>query len=523
VPSVGISSQVANMALEGIHRYPTGEINMDVSSLSRPDRRRYKIAVLGLGHVGLPTALGFSSLGWDVIGADEDAAKVDLIRAGKPPFFEPGLDDLLNACLSSGRFRVSSEVVQAIRAASVVFICVGTPQREDGAADLSQIEAISRTIGRNLNGYKLVVEKSTVPAITALWIKRTIERYSRISESDGNGDGTASAGHQSWATEFDVASNPEFLQEGKAVEDFFHPHRIVVGADSERARAILQELYSGIQCPVVVSDVTTAELIKHAANAFLSTKISFINMVADVCDAVGADVTRVAEGLGLDPRIGPGFLQAGIGFGGYCFPKDLRAFARLAEQHRADCSLLRDVEHINLQRVEVFLNKVRNALWVLSGKTLGVLGLAFKPQTDDIREAPSLKIVSALLKEGAQLRLHDPWAVPAVRTLYAPEAGRTTYCESPYEVARGAEALLLLTEWDEYRHLDLNRLRDLMQVPVLVDGRNLFDPDEVRAAGFSYVGMGRKGGRPEVREVARAAELRSTAQGQGGLGANLRA
>lgn len=467
-----------------------------------------------------------SCLGWEVIGADEDAAKVDLIKAGKVPFFEPGLDDLLHRTLASGRFQATSDVTQAIRAATVVFICVGTPQREDGAADLSQIEAISRAIGRNLNGYKLVVEKSTVPAITALWIQRTIQRYSALKTGETNGHGNAEGatdGPETSETDFDVASNPEFLQEGQAIENFFQPCRIVIGADTERARAILRDLYSGIQRPMVVADVTTAELIKHAANAFLSTKISFINMVADICDAVGADVTRVAEGLGLDPRISPSFLQAGIGFGGYCFPKDLRALAHLAEQQGVDCSLLRAVERINTQRVEAFLDKVRNSVWVISGKTLGVLGLAFKPNTDDIREAPSLRIVEALLKDGANLRLHDPWAMPGAKTLYPPQDGRMTYCESPYEVARGAEALLLLTEWDEYKSLDLGRLRDLMQVPVLIDGRNFFAPEEVRAAGFSYAGMGRRGGLPYARESAVPGQFRPATPGLSGMGVDLNA
>jgi len=485
---------------------------MDVSRFGNSGSRLHKVAIIGLGHVGLPTALGFASLGWDVIGADEDTAKVDRIKAGDAPFFEPGLDQLLLRSLASGRFHPTADVEQAIRAATVVFICVGTPQREDGAADLSQIEAIARTIGQNLNGYKVIVEKSTVPAITALWIKRTIERYSLMKRNEAG-----EHGEDSWEADFDVASNPEFLQEGKAIDDFFHPYRVVIGADSERARTILQDLYNGIDCPIVVSDVTTAELIKHAANAFLSTKISFANMVSDLCDAVGADVTRVAQGIGLDPRIAPGFLQAGIGFGGYCFPKDIRALAYLAEQHGVDCSLLRAVERINLERVDVFLDKVRNALWVLSGKTVGILGLAFKPNTDDIREAPSLKVIQALLKEGTQLRMHDPWAMPAVRALHPAEAGKITYCESPYEVARGAEALLLLTEWEEYKRLDLGRLRDLMQVPLLIDGRNHFDPDEVREAGFSYVAMGRKGGSPFSRELAGAGQMRSATPVRGGV------
>jgi len=497
---------------------------MEIGNLNHSRSRSYKIAVLGLGHVGLPTAVGFSSLGWDVIGADEDAAKVELIRAGRVPFFEPGLDDLLHRTLASGRFQATSDVTQAIRAATVVFICVGTPQREDGAADLSQIEAISRAIGRNLNGYKLVVEKSTVPAITASWIQRTIQRYAALKVAETNGDGNvegAAEGPESSEADFDVASNPEFLQEGQALENFFEPCRIVIGADSERARTILSELYSGLQRPMVVADVTTAELIKHAANAFLSTKISFINMVADICDAVGADVTRVAEGLGLDPRISPAFLKAGIGFGGYCFPKDLRAFAHLAEQQGVDCSLLRAVERINTRRVEVFLEKVRNSVWVISGKKLGVLGLAFKPNTDDIREAPSLKIIEALLKEGAELRLHDPWAMPAAKALYPPVAGLITYWESPYEVARGVEALLLLTEWDEYNHLDLGRLRDLMQVPALIDGRNFFSPQEARQARFSYAGMGRRGGGPSLRELAAPGQLWPAAPVGTGVGVDV--
>ena len=244
-------------------------------------------------------------------------------------------------------------------------------------------------------------------------------------------------------------------------------------------------------------------------------------MLADICDAVGADVARVAEGLGLDPRISPAFLKAGIGFGGYCFPKDLRALAYLAEQQGVDCALLRSVERINRQRVEIFLDKVRNSLWVISGKKLGLLGLAFKPNTDDIREAPSLRIIEALLKEGAELRLHDPWAMPAAKAIFPPQAGRIAYCESPYEVARGAEALLLLTEWDEYRHLDLGRLRDLMQVPVLIDGRNLFDPEEARQAGFSYAGMGRRGGNPYARELSASVQARPAAPIWTGMGVDL--
>src|SRR5690348_3912626 len=357
-----------------------------------------KIAVIGVGHVGLPTALCLAELGWEVIGADQDEDKIRQMTAGKSPFRSPGLQTLLTQHLASGRFSVTSDVASAIDAATVLFICVGTPQGENGEADLSQIEVIARLIAQHLNGYKLIVEKSTVPAVTSLWIKRTILRFAmaqRRLEGGGLNQSTAPAEIDELppAPDFDVASNPEFLQEGKAVDNFFCPDRIVVGVESARGQEILEAIYRPLKRPIVVTGLTTAELIKHAANAFLSMKISYINMVADICEAVGADVNNVARGIGLDPRIGTSFLSAGIGFGGYCFPKDLRAFIHLGEEHGIDCRLLNEVERINQRRAEVLLKKVRRALWVLQGKTIGVLGLAFKPQTDDIREAPSLKIV----------------------------------------------------------------------------------------------------------------------------------
>lgn len=453
------------------------------------------ITVLGLGHIGLPTALGLAELGRRVIGADDDAGKVKLIREGKPSFYEPGLTDLLAKHLKSGGFQPVEDVEAAVRSGSIIFICVGTPQRGSGQADLGQVEAVARVVARNLNGYKLIVEKSTVPAITAQWLKRTIARYNPGKGSPAGGESTPGLPATA-PLDFDVASNPEFLREGKALEDFFHPDRIVCGVESERARAILTSLYSPLKRPIVVTDTSTAELIKHAANAFLSTKISFINMVSDLCEKVGADVSAVARGIGLDARIGPQFLDAGIGYGGYCFPKDLRAFIYLAEEHGVDFALLQEVERINQRRVDVFVRKVRQAVWTLSGKTLGVLGLAFKAGTDDIREAVSLKIIQALRDEGSVLRLYDPQAMPNTQRVFPASTERLTYCASPYEAARGTQALLLLTEWEEFRELDLIRLRDLMEVPVLVDGRNLFDPDTVRKAGFEYFSMGREGAGP---------------------------
>jgi UDPglucose 6-dehydrogenase len=438
-----------------------------------------RLAVLGLGHVGLPTALGFVELGWEVIGVDDDASKVAMIQSGRAPFYEPGLDEMLARGLGSGRLTLTHCVEESVRCATILFVCVGTPQKDTGEADLSQVEAIARTIARNLNGYKLIVEKSTVPAITAQWIKKTVARFAKRD--------LAGRLH----AEFDVASNPEFLQEGKAIENIFHPDRVVIGVESERARALLEQIYQPLGCRVLFTSVSTAELTKHAANAFLSTKISFINMVADMCEAVGADVEQVALGLGLDRRIGPEFLNAGIGFGGYCFPKDLRAFMHLGREHGVDCGLLREVENINQRRVEVFLKKLRRAVWVLQGKRIGVLGLAFKGGTDDIRESPALRIVKALLEEGARLRVHDPQAMEVSRKEIPHQSGRLEYCSSVYEAAREADALLILTPWEEYRELDFVRLREAMGVPVIIDGRNLLDPEVVRASGFEYVSMGR--------------------------------
>ena len=383
------------------------------------------------------------------------------------------------------------DVGAAVRASSIIFICVGTPQKASGEADLGQVEAVARLVARNLNGYKLIVEKSTVPAITAQWLKRTIVRYHLAKAAAAAGEASNGESAPPPPPDFDVASNPEFLREGRALEDFFHPDRIVCGVDCGRAREILTNLYRPLQRPLVMTNTSTAELIKHAANAYLSMKISFIDMVSDLCEKVGADVTDVARGIGLDARIGPQFLDAGIGYGGYCFPKDVRAFIYLAEEQGVDFSLLREVERINQRRVEVFIRKVHQAIWTLRGKTLGVLGLAFKAGTDDIREAVSLKIIQALLDEGSILRLYDPAAMPNTQHVFPPSTERLTYCTTAEEAAHGAQALLLLTEWEEFRQLDLARVRQLMEVPVIVDGRNLFDPDTVRRAGFEYVSLGR--------------------------------
>lgn len=456
-----------------------GVVNaVDARLIEQVKRKQVPIAVIGMGHVGLPTALGFASLGWTVLGVDSSEALISLIAEGKVPFYEPGLDELLKQQLGKN-FLPVVDMDEAIRQATILFLCVGTPQKENGQADLSQVEAAARTIAHNLNGYKLIVEKSTVPAITAQWICRTIRRFATNGNSNPQ------------SLDFDVASNPEFLQEGVALRNISRPERIVCGVESVRARRMLEEVYRPVPARVLITGTSTAEIIKHAANSFLSMKISFINMVSDLCDAIGADVSQVAEGIGMDPRIGSAFLQAGIGFGGYCFPKDLRAFIYLAEEYGIDFSLLKKVEEINEKRTEIFVKKLRNALWVLHDKTIAVLGLAFKAGTDDTRESPSLRIVDALRKEGATLRLHDPKAMPLLKQVVAEEDGKLTYCESPYAAAANAQALLILTDWPEYKLLDWARLRQLMELPLIVDGRNLLDPDTIRDAGFEYISMGR--------------------------------
>lgn len=456
-------------------------IPFDTSALiEQIQKRNVKIAVVGMGHVGLPTALGFAEQGWHVLGADSSLSLMSLLKTGRAPFYEPGLDELLKRHLGQ-RFFPVEDMNQAIRESTILFLCVGTPQRNTGEADLSQVEAAARSIAQNLNGYKLIIEKSTVPAITAQWIRRTILRFA----SNSNGSGRTAT------TEFDVASNPEFLQEGVAVKNIAQPERIVCGVDSDRARSILKEIYGPLASPLLMTGTSTAEIIKHAANSFLSMKISFINMVADLCDAIGADVTQVARGIGMDARIGPDFLQAGIGFGGYCFPKDLRAFIYLAEEHGVDFSLLKQVEAVNERRAELFVKRVRNALWVLHDKTIAVLGLAFKAGTDDTRESPSLRIVDALQKEGAALRLHDPKAMPLLKNVLPEQQGRLSYCESPYAAAVGAQALLILTEWAEYTQLDWPRIREAMDLPLVIDGRNLLDPQIMRQQGFEYISIGR--------------------------------
>jgi UDPglucose 6-dehydrogenase len=433
-----------------------------------------RLTVVGAGYVGLTTAVCFAHLGNEVMVVEKLPEKVQALKEGNVPFYEPGLEEMLRESQSLGRLSFTTDLKEGLGFSDVIFICVGTPQKPDGSADLSQVEEVARETARLMEGYKLLVEKSTVPVNTHKLIKRTVERYLK---------------RRGKILEFDVASNPEFLREGSAVRDFLEPDRIVIGVESERARQIMEELYKDFKCPIIFTDPATSELIKHASNSFLAMKISYINMVADLCEKVGADVRLVAEGMGYDKRIGREFLRAGIGWGGSCFPKDIKAFMKMAKDHGVDFSLLEEVDKINQRRAVQFVEKVKSVLWSLKDKTLAVWGLSFKPNTDDIREAPSLRLVSMLLKEGARLKLYDPKAMENFKKLYPPGKD-LDYAPDMYSAVEGASALLIFTEWEEFQRANLSRVKELMELPIIIDGRNIYDPDAVRGLGFEYYGVG---------------------------------
>lgn len=430
-----------------------------------------KIAVIGTGHVGLTTAACMAHLGHDVLGIDENLEKIRIIESGDVPFHEPGLADLLREGVASGRLRTST-VTEDAAASDIVFICVGTPPKPSGEADISQVEGVTRRLAAVADGYTVLAEKSTVPVGTAAWIQQTLDE---LAPDSG----------------FDVASNPEFLQEGRAVRDTLEPTRIVIGVSSTRAADLLREAYRPIidqtGCPVIVTDVATAELIKHSSNAYLATKISFINQVAEVCERTGANVETVAHAMGLDPRIGPAFLRAGIGYGGSCFPKDVQAFQHRASELGVDFPILVAAHQVNQERRMTFVNQIKTAVGDLAGKRIAVWGLSFKPETDDLRDAPAIDIIRHLLDAGARVIAHDPVAGPGAKDLI-PEL---TVVAVPEEAVRGADALAVCTEWPLYAGTDLAKLRASLAQPVIVDGRNIFDPSTMEAAGFLYVSMGR--------------------------------
>ena len=453
-----------------------------------------KLCVVGCGYVGLVTGACLAEAGHEVFATDNDAARITALQAGKIPIYEPNLDRLLEGAVREGRLHFTTDCAEAVRAGDVIFICVGTPPLETGEADLSAIDNVARLIATEAQAPKLVIEKSTVPAQTGQQLKRTLGVYSKRS-----------------GISFHVASNPEFLREGTAVEDFFHPDRIVVGVEDAEAERQLREIYKPIlegkfRCPVhsrgcprvakpefLVTTIASAELIKHASNSFLGLKISYANVLADLCERLGGNVDEVTRAVGLDPRIGGRFLNAGLGFGGFCLPKDIQAFIRLAESAGVDFGLLKEAERVNKQRIDLVMEKLKKSLWVIKEKQVGVLGLAFKPNTDDIRLAPAIEVIRRLLAEGAVVRANDPEAITRARAVFP----HLRFSEDPHEVARGADALLLLTEWDQYRNLDWKRIQKEMARSLLLDARNMLCPAEMEALGFEYLSFGR----PQVAGV----------------------
>jgi len=462
-----------------------------------------KIAVVGSGYVGLVAAVCFAEIGHEVICVDNDQRKVDALKAGDSLIHETSLPELL-AKYGNTRVRFMTDLAEATRESEAIFIAVGTPQSETGDADLSYVEAVACEIARSISSYKVIVEKSTVPVYTNEWVTRSLERNGVARDL------------------FDVVSNPEFLREGTAIADFLHPDRIVVGADSDRAAEVLQRIYRPLTSgsyyrqrdaipgslnaeeppSLLLTSTKSAEIIKHASNAFLALKISFINAVSNLCEATNANVEQVARGMGLDSRIGPKFLRPGIGYGGSCFPKDVAAFRSVAEQLGIDFNLLSEVEKINSQQKKRFLNKVRSALWTLRGKRIGVLGLAFKGETDDIRESPAIDVVEMLLAEGCSIAAYDPAAVARTQNVL-PAGPNLCYVSDAYSAAADADALLILTDWAEFATIDLDRLNKTLRYPIVIDGRNLYDPDIMIRHGFTYLSVGRPAAYPLREPLAR--------------------
>ena len=432
-----------------------------------------RVVVVGTGHVGLTTAVALAAVGHDVVGVDDDQEKIEALRQGRPPFYEPGLQDLIERSTEAGLLRFEREAAGPVKGTEVIFICVGTPARATGEASVAAIERAARGIAPALTGPVVVVEKSTVPAGTA-------ERLLRLLRSE----------RPDLVDQIEVVSNPEFLREGQAVQDALNPERILVGARSQRGFEIMRRVYAPLidqGSRLIETDLPTAELAKHACNAFLALKISFANALARLCERAGADVISVVDVMGSDPRIGRAFLDAGLGYGGFCFPKDLQAFERLAAQLGYDFPLLREVERINREAVEATFEKVRDALWNLEDKRIALLGLAFKPNTDDVRFSPALSLARRLLDEGAGVAGYDPWAGANAKA----EVPGLEIASTADDAIDGAHCMVVCTDWDDFRELDLHRVKELLAHPIIVDGRNLFEPTKMKEEGFVYYGTGR--------------------------------
>jgi UDPglucose 6-dehydrogenase len=449
-----------------------------------------KICVIGTGYVGLVTGVVFSDLGNDVICVDNDREKIEMLKKNRIPIYEPGLEEMVRINVAEERLSFSTDIGHGVKESEIVFIAVGTPPAQNGRGktDLSYVEAVAEEIARHINGYKIIVNKSTVPVGTGDLVEGILEKHGLTREKD-----------------FDVASNPEFLKEGTAISDSMNPDRVVVGAPNKMVAEKLRELYASLECPVIKTDVRSAEIIKYASNSFLATKISFINAIANLCEKAGADVSAVMQGMGTDKRIGKEFLQAGLGYGGSCFPKDVDSLIYTAtEVYNEDFGLLEHVVQINEERVLRFISRLEKILGGFSGTTIGILGLAFKPNTDDMREAKSMEIIYQIMEGGAQVRAFDPQATENAKkelSLYLEQLGperrakidlsRITYCTNPYETAKDTDALVLVTEWREFKLLDMARIKNLMKRPIFFDGRNMYDPEKQKAKGFEYYSIGR--------------------------------
>jgi UDPglucose 6-dehydrogenase len=437
-----------------------------------------KICVIGVGYVGLVTGTCFADLGHQVTCVDVDNAKIEKLRSGVMPIYEPGLEEMVRRNAQAGRIKFTDSYEEGLAEVEFVFIAVGTPQGSGGEADLKYVRAAARSIAKTMDHSLIIINKSTVPIGTGDWVADIVGR------------------HQPQPTDFSVVSNPEFLREGSAINDFMYPDRIVLGSLDADAAAQVAQLYLSLRAPIMITDLRTAEMIKYASNAFLATRISFINEISSICEALGADVKEVAVGMGYDKRIGPYFLDAGIGYGGSCFPKDVQALAHMAAVHGCHPQLLRSVMDINRDQRRQVIHKLRELLGRLDEKVIGILGLAFKPNTDDMREAPSIELIHLMQSEGARIRAYDPVAMVNA-PLYLHDV---TLCQDAYEVAKGADALVVITEWNEFKHLSLPKMKAAMRQPIVVDGRNIYDPEQMSALGFTYRGMGRSHG-PEKRGV----------------------
>jgi UDPglucose 6-dehydrogenase len=432
------------------------------------------ITIIGSGYVGLTTGACFAEAGHHVLCVDNDMEKVASLRAGQIPIYEPGLEALVRRNVTAKRLRFTESTEEGVDHGEVLFIAVPTPPQPDGSVDLSFMEKVAREIAQYLDSYRVIVDKSTVPVKTGERVAATIRRYAKPG------------------VEFDVISNPEFLREGSAVADLMKPDRIVIGGNSDRALSIMQKVYEPFVAPVLVTDINSAELIKHAANSFLALKISYANALSEICEAAGADVLKVVDGIGMDRRIGRSFLNAGLGYGGSCFPKDIAAFIAISEQLGVPFTLLKEVQAINKRQIDRFVDLIREPLWVLKEKRLAVWGLSFKPNTDDVRSSVAIELVEKLVAEGADVVAYDPKAMEKAKEL--PVGGKIRFADSPVEAARGAEALIIATEWPEFANVDLAELREAMMTPLIFDGRNLIDPAAALSYGFQYRGIGRGAG-----------------------------